>query len=48
MNLAFVRSFKPEKHAVTEAEGKSTDAFGVLEHESDENQLDISVTLSAG
>jgi len=41
VNLAFVRSLKPEKHAVTEAEGKSTDTFAVLEHDSDEIQLDL-------
>lgn len=39
-----------EKHltSYTEAEGKSTDAFAVLEHDSDENKLDLCVTLLAG
>lgn len=37
-----------EKHSsYTEAEGKSTDSFAVLEHDSDENKLDLCVTLLA-
>lgn len=46
LNLSFVRSFKPEKQLL-KLKG-SQHAFAVLENDSDENQLDISVTLSAG
>lgn len=48
VNLAFVISFKAEKHAVTLKLKGSQHAFAVLELDSDEKQLDLSVTLSAG